>query len=126
MLKFMIILQRNSIKLDNIKDKNIKDNKIYRVSLSSLIKINDVIRGKWGLFYEYDAKNIKDFENIVNYKYQTLSYFGFDKKLLKNLVIKNHLTGIDRIVPIGQTLNIDLIWDGYDVLSSLSRIVNFK
>ena len=120
------LLLKNSIKLDNIKDKNIKDNKIYRVSLSSLIKINDVIRGKWGLFYEYDAKNIKDFENIVNYKYQTLSYFGFDKKLLKNLVIKNHLTGIDRIVPIGQTLNIDLIWDGYDVLSSLSRIVNFK
>ena len=120
------LLLKNSIKLNNIKDKNIEDNKIYRVSLSSLAKINDVIRGKWGLFYEYDTKNINEFKNIINYKYQTLSYFGLDKMLLKDLVIKNNLSGIDRIVPVGQALNIDLIWDGYDVLSSLSRIVNFK
>jgi len=120
------LLLKNSIKIDNIKDKHIENNKIYRVSLSNLSKINDNIRGKWGLFYEYDAKSINDFKNIINYKYQTLSYFGINKILLKNIVIKNNLSGIDRIVPVGQALNIDLIWDGYDVLSSLTRIVNFR
>ena len=26
--------------------------------------------------------------------------------------------GIDRIIPIGQALNINLIWDGYDIIKS--------
>ena len=38
----------------------------------------------------------------------------------------NNLLGIDRIVPIGEALNIEIIWDGYDVIRSLSRIISLE
>ena len=36
---------------------------------------------------------------------------------------KYKLKGIDRVVPVGQSLNINLIWDGYDLSKSLTRII---
>ena len=48
-------------------------------------------------------------------------YFGVNKSTIKKFVIDNKLKGIDRIVPIGQSLDIALLWDGVDVISSLSR-----
>ena len=63
---------------------------------------------------------------IINNKYQTLTYFGFKKEILKNFVLKNNLKGIDRIVPIGQSLDISLLWDGYDVLNILSRGIDIR
>jgi len=38
----------------------------------------------------------------------------------------NNIDGIDRIVPIGQALDLGLVWDGYDVINSLSRIIEVK
>ena len=46
--------------------------------------------------------------------------------LLKKFVLQNNLKGIDRIVPIGQSLNIGLLWDGYDILNILSRGIEIK
>ena len=45
---------------------------------------------------------------------------------LVNFIKDNNIQGIDRIVPIGQALNMDLNWDGYDIISSLSRRVIIK
>ena len=45
---------------------------------------------------------------------------------LKNFVCKNELQGIDRIVPIGQGLEMSLYWDGYDMNKTLSRVVDIK
>ena len=64
--------------------------------------------------------------NFINSKYQTLTYLGFQKEELEDFVIKNRLSGIDRIVPVGQALDIDIIWDGYDLAKSLSRIIDVR
>ena len=48
-----------------------------------------------------------------------------DKKL-KPFLLNNNLLGIDRIVPIGQALEIDIVWDGYEVINSLSRVISLK
>ena len=84
------------------------------------------LRGKWGFFYEYFSKNLDEIKNSINSKYQTLTYFGINKKILKDFVITNNLNGIDRIVPIGQGLDIRLYWDGYDINKTLSRIVDIR
>ena len=47
-----------------------------------------------------------------------------NKKKYKDL--KNNLFGIDRVVPIGKALDMNLIWDGYDVINSLSRIITLE
>ncbi len=59
-------------------------------------------------------------------QYQTLTYYGVDRNILENFIIENSVSGIDRIVPVGRALDMDLVWDGYDVISYLSRIVDIK
>ena len=57
---------------------------------------------------------------------QSLPLRFFLKKHLYDFVLKNRLRGIDRIVPIGQAHEMDLKWDGYDIIKSLSRIIDIK
>jgi len=49
-----------------------------------------------------------------------------DKSTLLSFVIDNRLSGIDRIVPVGSALNISVVWDGYDVIGTLSRIIDVQ
>ena len=74
------------------------------------------------MFFQFDGLKIDQLKREVNSKFQTCTYFGFEKMVKKN-IIENKL-GIDRIVPIGQALDISMIWDGYDLTSSLTRALN--
>ena len=62
----------------------------------------------------------------INNKYQTLTYFGLNKSTLSQFILSNQVSGIDRIVPIGQALEMSFYWDGYDLNKILSRIVDVK
>ena len=83
-------------------------------------------RGMYGTFYEYDCSNINEIAGIISTKFQTLTYFGIEKSRLSNFVLNNRLSGIDRIVPVGRALDIDIIWDGFDIEKNLSRIIDIK
>lgn len=100
-------------------------NYLYRVALNALPDNVDEWRGKCGYLYEYRAGNLDGIARIVNSKYQTLTYFGVGLGLLKDFVVANRLTGIDRVVPVGTALDIGVIWDGYDIVRTLSRVIDF-
>ena len=119
-------LCKYALSIKNIKSVQRYDNLIYRVQLNKVEKNNHDNRGKWGLFFEHEVNNLNEIKNIINEKYQTLTYHGVEKSLLKNFVIKNKLKGIDRIVPVGQSLDISLLWDGHDILSVLSRGIEIR
>ena len=57
---------------------------------------------------------------------QTITYFGYSKKFLEKFFSENNFNGIDRIVPIGQALNINLVWDGYDLTTKLTREIEIR
>ena len=116
----------NIIKFKNIKKQERFGNSIYTIMLKDLDKNPDNLKGKWGFFYEFETSNLKKIAKYINNKYQTLSYYGLEKEKLKNFVLENNLSGIDRIVPVGQALEISLNWDGYDINSALTRIVEIK
>lgn len=114
-----------------IKNKNIKSYKSFSKSLYviTLKKIHPNLfleKTKWGFFFECDIKNLDNLNYVTNKKLQTLTYFGYDKKFLKKYFSKKNFNGIDRIVPFGQALNINLIWDGYDLTKILSREIEIK
>ena len=119
-------LCRNILSLKNFKNQKNYNNLIYTVGLKNLDKNLHNLRGKWGFFYEYNTNNIDEIGKYINNKYQTLTYFGLDKDILKKFILNNQVEGIDRIVPIGQALDISLYWDGYDLNKILSRIVDIK
>jgi len=123
--KYMALCE-NAIELDNIAEFHRHGNYLYRLELSSLPDHMDRLRGRFGYFYEYATQDLNTAAHIVNTKYQTLTYFGLEKAQLIDFVIENRLNGIDRIVPVGSALDINVIWDGYDMISTLSRIIDFK
>ena len=116
----------NILGLKNIKKHRIYNNSIYTVLLKKLDKDNHKLKGKWGFFYECNVANLSKIKNFINNKYQTLTYFGLNKNFFRDFVTQNQLQGIDRIVPIGQALDISFLWDGYDISKTLTRIVDIK
>ena len=90
------------------------------------IKIYIIWEVSGDFFYEYITNDINKISKYVNNKYQTLTYFGLDKKEIKKFIVENEVNGIDRVVPIGQALDMSFYWDGYDLNRILSRIVDIK
>ena len=98
------------------------DNLIVRVSVQSLDDKLMEYRDNCGYFYEYDCDNILDLIPLCNdKKCQTIAYIG-GKENLVSLVLTG-VKGIDRIVPMGKTMDFDLIWDGYNLVSLLTRTI---
>ena len=101
-------------------------NNIYTIDLKKLSKDINNFRGVYGYFYQTKIKNLNYINKIINKKVQTLTYFGFNKNFFQKFFTNNFLQGIDRVVPIGQALDIDLIWDGYNLNSTLTRIIDIR
>ena len=110
-----------AIQTDRILLENRKDNLIFRVKLNDLKDDIDCFRSHSGYFSEYHASSLMELSKIINKKYQTLSYYGFTKEKLTNVIRKIEPSGIDRIVPIGRTMDFSLVWDGYELINTLSR-----
>jgi len=119
-------LCQNAIDLEKIKSITRHGNYIYRILMAELPEALDTLRGKFGYFYEFDADHINSISHVVNKTFQTLTYFGVNKSYLIDFVIKNRLLGIDNITPIGSALELDVMWDGYDIIRSLSRTISVR
>lgn len=111
-----------TVEIDELEIKPSKDNLITRIKTNRLTaKLMD-FKGNCGFFYEYDCEDIEELRNICNDKHcQTIGVLG-DKQPLVSLV-HSGVKGIDRIVKIGHTMDFDLIWDGYNLVESLTRTV---
>lgn len=114
---------RQAILSNVVKEEN-KNNNLWRIKLRELSADIPHYRCAGGYFSEYSTNDFNDLASIVTTKYQTLAYFGFSKDELQQFVLNNHIKGIDRIVPIGKTTDFSLIWDGYDLITMLSREIS--
>jgi hypothetical protein len=99
------------------------DNLITRVSAATLEPGIESWRSACGYFTEFHAAQLADIVPVITGRYQTLSYLGVDPDVLRELVVYHRMPGIDRIVPVGRTLDFSLDWDGYDLVCSLSRVI---
>jgi hypothetical protein len=79
-----------------------------------------------GYFFEYDAQSLEEILPVLSEKMQTVSYLGMDSSSIAELVHKNRPRGVDRIVPMGQTMEFGLFWDGYDLIERMSRYVDIR
>lgn len=84
------------------------------------------LRGKGGYFYQQAVSGLDEIAPFVTERFQTLLYFGLEASDVRDFVLKNKLRGIDRIVPVGHAMDIDIVWDGYDLVAELSRIVDAR
>lgn len=97
------------------------DNRLVRVELKKLQFSILKYLGNSGYFYEYDCNNIMELADIICDKCQTIGYIG-KKELIKPL-LEAGLNGIDRVVPVGKTMDFDFIWDGYNLFTEMTRLI---
>lgn len=118
-----IHLCRTAIQIKGAKATPTSDNRVFRVALDELPENIAEHRGRYGFFFETIDNDLTQLRRIVNTRYQTLTCFGVDPHALAQMVVASGLTGIDRVVPVGKALDIGVIWDGFDLIRTMSRIV---
>jgi len=108
----------------NLVKVNVQQPFLTRILVAKLDPILMDYRFNSGFFYEYDADSLADLLPIALSKSQTVTYFGLTREQIIRFVNEDHPQGVDRFVPMGKSLDFTLTWDGYDLITTLSRIVN--
>lgn len=103
-----------------------KDNLIIRVEIEKLDGDTLNYQGNSGFFLEYVAENFEEILPVMGERCQTVSYYGDIGEKLINLVVAHRPKGVDRVVPIGSTMDFSLIWDGNDLVRDMSRKLGGK
>ena len=119
-------LLENILDRNDIKKIHTKKNNAYILDYNNKNKVIENIRGVNGIFYQLNIKKLNELRKYISKKCQTMSYFGFQVSELKKFVLNNNLKGIDRIVPIGKAQDIGFVWDGFDLIKTLSRKISIK
>lgn len=114
---YLIAMAESGVKIEKS-----KDNLIVRVNVPKITDSLMNYRDNSGYFYEYSCKDILEIRTLCNDKRcQTIAYIGNSMAVLP--LIEAGVKGIDRVVPIGKTMDFDLIWDGYNLPALLTRTV---
>lgn len=101
------------------------DNLLVRVRLPRIMDGLMDLKDNSGYFFEYNCADILELKDLCDDRHcQTISYIG-NREMLMPLLMSG-IRGIDRVVPVGRTMDFDLIWDGYDLYGRLTRIIAIK
>lgn len=102
-----------------------KDNYLIRVAIFDIT--DDLMRWKdnSGYFLEYDCEDILELRGLCDdARCQTIGFLGKREALVP--LLRSGIKGVDRVVPLGKTMDFDLIWDGYDLSERLTRTIEVK
>lgn len=110
---------------DGIKIEKSEDNYVIRVRVPKLEADLMNFKDNSGFFFEYDCDDIMELNDFCNNTHcQTMGFFG-DKEEILPLVMSG-IKGVDRVVPIGKTMDFDFIWDGYNLVERLTRTIKIN
>ena len=79
-----------------------------------------------GYFCQYKLREITQLLSYISKRTQTVTYFGVDPNLIAQALMESGVSGVDRIVPIGNALDLGFVWDGKDIINTLSRQISIK
>jgi Acyl-CoA reductase (LuxC) len=98
------------------------DPRITRVELPTPAWHDELHCGA-GLFHECQVPELAGLLPLLSRRVQTLVHHGFSADEW-HVFLQRHLPpGIDRIVPLGEALNFDRLWDGLDLRAGFLRQV---
>lgn len=78
---------------------------------------------RFGSFLEFFVTELPAVAKGLRPNEQTLTYFGIDPEEIFREVASSQFGSVERICPVGQALDMGLVWDGKDTTAVLSRIV---
>ena len=103
-----------------------ENNIVQRVEVPQLTpKIMEYKNGG-GYFFEYEANELEEIVPMLSKSCQTIAYLGVEKERIQNIVRINGVRGVDRIMPVGKTMELQFVWDGYDMIETMSRVIKLE
>ena len=114
-----------SILFAGSKINRMEDNYIVRVMVPKAeLRLMD-LKDNSGFFFEYDCDDIMEIHDLCdNTHCQTIGFLGHREQILPLIV--SGVRGVDRIVPIGKTMDFDFIWDGYNLVERMTRTIKIN
>ena len=101
------------------------DNLIYKIAVDSPDYTLMDYKGNSGFFFETEILSAKDLVNLCNNtSCQTIGYYG--NAAMFDELLDQGIKGVDRIVPIGKTMDFEMIWDGYNLTERLTRSIALR
>jgi hypothetical protein len=79
-----------------------------------------------GLFRHLAVDHLADLLPFVDEGDQTLTHWGFTPEALRAFGRDAGARGLDRLVPIGQALAFDVVWDGFHLVDDMLRRVKVQ
>jgi len=99
------------------------DNVVTRIRLGALTPEAVDFHCAGGCFLEYACKTLQPLAPLLGKKAQTVAVLGLKPQTVRDFVLARGVRGVDRVVPVGRTLDFSLVWDGFDLIATLSRRV---
>lgn len=105
---------------------HLEDTFVMRAELDRLTEDAMDYKCGGGCFFEYRAKDLKEIVPVLTKRCQTVAVLGVDHEVIRRLVFDSGVRGVDRIVPLGGTMELSFTWDGFQMVESMSRYVACK
>ena len=79
-----------------------------------------------GLFRHLPIGQLSEVLGFVDEGDQTVTHWGLDRESLREFAAQAGSRGLDRLVPIGQALAFDVVWDGFHLIDDMLRRVRVQ
>lgn len=111
---------------DQCKEIHWMNEKLCHIWMESLPSDWTEFRGNSGIFLEYRIDMDEEMISIDSERLQTLLVLGTECEKWKRIIHAEQMKGISRVVPFGQALEMDLVWDGQDLTKRMTETDFFK
>lgn len=99
-----------------------KDNYLVRVQLNDIESSFMELKDNSGYFFEYDCDNLIEIRKLCDdTRCQTIGYLCELETIMS--LLTSGIRGVDRVVPIGRSMDYDLLWDGYNLYERMTRVI---
>jgi len=82
--------------------------------------------GGGGLLTHHRVDRWRDVADAIDGRVQTIGCFGIDGRDKRELAETLGRLGVDRLVPVGEALQFEPIWDGYDLIGDFLSFVTVR
>ena len=79
-----------------------------------------------GIIRHHRLDRLEDLTRFARESDQTVTHFGLEPDQLATLAAGLGARGVDRVVPVGEALLFDVVWDGFDLIDDFTRRVRVK
>lgn len=98
---------------------------VFFIEKNNSINIED-LKLKDSCLFLYEVNSLSEVPSLLAKNNQTIVCIGLKKNMKDELTKKVILKGTNRLVNAGNALNMNIYWDGYDVIGFLSKIITFS